>query len=307
MKKTKVIIPALGILLLSTAASVTGTVAWFTSSNAVSASGINIKIEKEQGFVIANESLTPWGVSAVASHDGSGYEFIPTSTATSETWSHAEAEANSAAAALAGTYKMLSPEVDGDNTGVYKASLAAGLNKDIFLLNNFYLKSSTTSPLADNELYAKVTATVSGTSVSTALNKALRVLVRYGVGNDTSGDGIINGTETYEYDGETVFAPFRADGEAALSYDVVTAASGTPQTVTKAGVTAIAQSKVAQLGDADDIEIPANNLTNLKVNLFQVQVYAYFEGEDAACFSDNITATLDNIAIDIALGTTNNL
>ncbi len=43
MKKTKVIIPALGILLLSTAASVTGTVAWFTTNNTVSASSMAVK------------------------------------------------------------------------------------------------------------------------------------------------------------------------------------------------------------------------------------------------------------------------
>ena len=303
MKKTKVIIPALGILLLSTAASVTGTVAWFTSSNAVSASGINIQIEKEQGFVIANESLTPWGVSAVASHAGTGSTFIPTSTATSATWVHAEAEKNEAAAALAGTYKMLSPAVHGDNTGVYNAELAAGLSKDIFLLNNFYLKSSTTGALENNDLYAKVTASVTGTSASVELNKALRVLVRYGVGNDTSGNKIIDGTETYTYGGETVFAPFRVADDAGLSYNVVTA-GGSPNTT--APVTAVAQGKVSQLGTAK-VTIPANNLDNVAVNLFQVQVYAYFEGEDAACFSDNITATLDNIAIDIALGTTNNL
>ena len=35
MKKSKVIVPALGLLLLSTAASVTGTVAWFTANKSV--------------------------------------------------------------------------------------------------------------------------------------------------------------------------------------------------------------------------------------------------------------------------------
>ena len=32
MKKSKIIVPALGLLLLSTAASVSGTVAWFTAN-----------------------------------------------------------------------------------------------------------------------------------------------------------------------------------------------------------------------------------------------------------------------------------
>ena len=43
MKKTKIIVPALGILLLSTAASVTGTVAWFTTNNTVTASSMTVK------------------------------------------------------------------------------------------------------------------------------------------------------------------------------------------------------------------------------------------------------------------------
>ena len=33
MKKSKIIVPALAILVLSTAASITGTVAWFTAQN----------------------------------------------------------------------------------------------------------------------------------------------------------------------------------------------------------------------------------------------------------------------------------
>ena len=36
MKKSKIIVPALGILLLSTAASISGTVAWFTASRTFS-------------------------------------------------------------------------------------------------------------------------------------------------------------------------------------------------------------------------------------------------------------------------------
>ena len=43
MKKTKVIIPALGLLVLSTAASVSGTVAWFSANTTVTASTMTIK------------------------------------------------------------------------------------------------------------------------------------------------------------------------------------------------------------------------------------------------------------------------
>ena len=58
MKKSRIIIPALGMLLLSTAASVSGTVAWFTSmqtgtadisSFAVTKTGGNLTVEQEAG------------------------------------------------------------------------------------------------------------------------------------------------------------------------------------------------------------------------------------------------------------------
>ena len=37
MKKSKILVPAVALLALSTAAATTGTVAWFTTNNSVSA------------------------------------------------------------------------------------------------------------------------------------------------------------------------------------------------------------------------------------------------------------------------------
>ena len=73
MKKTKIIIPALGLLLLSTAASVTGTVAWFSSINSVTASSMVIKAKvganlyiKEGASVLLDDLV---GASATLSAD----------------------------------------------------------------------------------------------------------------------------------------------------------------------------------------------------------------------------------------------
>ena len=57
MKKSKIIVPALGILVLSTAAAVTGTVAWFTASNVININGLQMRVEAEDGIefkVVAN-------------------------------------------------------------------------------------------------------------------------------------------------------------------------------------------------------------------------------------------------------------
>ena len=51
MKKTKIIIPALGLLLLSTAASVTGTVAWFAANATVTAQGMSVSAKSDSVFL----------------------------------------------------------------------------------------------------------------------------------------------------------------------------------------------------------------------------------------------------------------
>lgn len=54
MKKSKVIIPAMGILCLSTAAAVTGTVAWFTASRVKSLAMQNIKVYNPESSLVMN-------------------------------------------------------------------------------------------------------------------------------------------------------------------------------------------------------------------------------------------------------------
>lgn len=63
MKKTKILIPALSILVLGMAASVTGTVAWYSSTNIVYANGISIKSKTAQSLQIALTNVGTWGTS----------------------------------------------------------------------------------------------------------------------------------------------------------------------------------------------------------------------------------------------------
>lgn len=58
MKKTKIIIPALGMLLLSTAASVTGTVAWFAANASVSANGLVVTAKSENTYLLISKTST---------------------------------------------------------------------------------------------------------------------------------------------------------------------------------------------------------------------------------------------------------
>ena len=55
MKKTKIIIPAMGLLLLSTAASVSSTVAWFAMNSSVSATNMQIKAKTDNAYLIIKQ------------------------------------------------------------------------------------------------------------------------------------------------------------------------------------------------------------------------------------------------------------
>ena len=55
MKKTKIIAPALGLLLLGTAASVTGTVAWFSINSTVAVTGMRVNTKVGNNLLIADD------------------------------------------------------------------------------------------------------------------------------------------------------------------------------------------------------------------------------------------------------------
>lgn len=57
MKKSKILIPALGILVLSTTASITGTVAWFSVNNSVTVDGMTVKTQVASNLLIAADTL----------------------------------------------------------------------------------------------------------------------------------------------------------------------------------------------------------------------------------------------------------
>ena len=61
MKKTKILVPALAVLALGMAASVTGTVAWFAANNVVNANGMKIQSSTPSSLAIGRE------INAVAS------------------------------------------------------------------------------------------------------------------------------------------------------------------------------------------------------------------------------------------------
>ena len=290
MKKTKIIVPALGVLLLSTAASVTGTVAWFSMNNFVTAEGMNVKAKAENGIVISNAAAAngSWKDSATSLHT-STLEVKPTSTAKAATWVHSTSN-DTADENTGNDYALLTTKVDSTTGAGYvdentNDAYDSATESVYYSMHSFYIKSS--AQAITNTLYiTNVKATLPTTQNSENLNKALRVLVRLSSDADTA----------------KVYSPVYA----ATNQSVATSAGKYTGegAATKANVTPIDASGTNGLIATASQEflanqaIPANDGTPL-----QIDVYLYFEGEDPNCISNNLTATLDSINVSVTFGT----
>ena len=271
------------MLLLSTAASVTGTVAWFSMNNFVTAKGMNIQAKAENGIVIANASdSATWTDESNAANAGTGLEVYPTSTNDASTWAHSSSN-NADSATSNGKYTMLTTVVD-DGVGFVDEDADNTFDSGesaYYLVNSFFIKSSAEA-ITKTIYVTNVKAAFTGQSQTSAnLDKALRVLVK-------SGSTV------------AIYAPFSG---ATLSYNVCTAYAN--DTATTTATTAIDASgtdgHIAAASQAflSNHEIPAytsNSPTEIKI-------YIYFEGEDANCKSTNLAATLDTLSVEVKFGT----
>lgn len=278
LKKGKILAAAIALLGFSTAATITGSVAWFTAANTVDVSGMSIKAEVENGIVIANEAHTAdsnWLTTVTASHNGQAGEpatqqaFIATSTADCTNWYHANsASVNDHTAS--GSYLSLAPvapvEISGTGIGT---TTALGGTKNVYLKNTFYIQAAAQAAIGGQDIYLSGLSATGNTS-SAELDKALRLAVVYG--ETTTVFGVFSGfTATYGVNGAEAVTDFAKDASGNKKVDV-----------------------------ASNISIPV--YTTAGTNALKFDTYLYFEGEDAACKSANIAATLDTLAISFKFG-----
>ena len=242
MKKTKIIIPALGILLLSTAASVTGTVAWFSMNEKVSATNMSIKAKGEAGIAIGaytgdNQATAPalnaYGDTAVATASTNANAMIPTWTNDAANWYHAKSTSTSSAAAseIEG-YK----KVTGDN---------------LYLWNKFALKS-TGNP---QDVYVKaINLTIPADQAN--YDKCIRVLIK------TEDAAIFVFAPAENKEGtETLSAALNTEDDVAtdLSVNLVKYASDDAKIFTQLGSTP-KYVEIYMYYDGEDVECKSDNI-----------------------------------------------
>ena len=286
MKKTKIIVPALGMLLLSTAASVTGTVAWFAVNTSVSVTGLKVQAKVEGGIVIAPYSMT--GSSGGASITDATFaapadnafgntcamamanavSLLPTSTSNASNWWHNTSDSVNSHVGTGG-YEALTLQKDGKHYQLNNTTYES--DGQYFLYSQYKVKSTNADTFS---LY------VSGISVSadtnTAyLNKSVRVAVKVG------GAAAV------------FFAPkYAADDATVLKWYV---SGETPSNATVVKGTAM---------NTDTEPSPQVAANTINLAGLDMGIWIFYEGEDENCKTINANDnTVDALTVDVTFST----
>lgn len=254
---------AIAMVVVSVVALSSSTYAWFVGNNTATANGLTIKAQSEAGILISHKHTTVgenvWASTASGTYT-SAQALYPTSTADGSKWFHASAASLTASTATAGSMETLtiaetaaSAEVDGKIGG------GSATGKNYYIVDSFDLY--TTGSSAANLRLSNIV--VSNSSNSASFDSSIRLLV-------------VCGSNKY------VVAPVAG---ATTGYTVGVNPDGTEDPGT--AVTAYTTAEMAATSGtthylADSVSIDKDNPTN-------VQVYMYFEGEDAQHFSNSFT------------------
>lgn len=266
----------------------------------VTVQNMTVQAKAEGGLLISETqgfgADDVWDDSANTTTEGTAAKvaLYPTSTANSSAWYHATSKAaNNSASAAQGAASALKAEgyttLNLDFNELQAASAGANGKKDVYYVDSgtsgydaddakyylkytYYLKTSTEGVTSlglnsgDQNLNISV-VNVTGDSVSTDLNKALRV-------------GIEIGGKFY------IFAP-------------VSGATGTYYVNAASSATTAVDSSSSTHANPLGVATGLTSLPGMKTNGTPVYVYLWYEGEDANCKSDNVTATLDELTVNL--------
>lgn len=290
MKKSRIIIPALGLIALGTAASITGTVAWFSMNTKVTVTGMTVHTEVSSNLQIAEDTLAN-GTRVADSNFTSKIDtsltalLEPVSTVNGKNFFYTvngKANGDAAAddyvaynAAEIPTSGDASKEIEKFNAA-YGTSGAVGYKDYVF-----ELKAANTVAASKDIKITRLDMIYAGAKDA---SKAYRVAVLVEDLGE-AGSNPANAGQSGTLKG--IYAP---DGGNNQTANYAVSAAGTAPTAL-----ASPYNTVSVIGS-----VPAN-----KTNYYKVVLRLYLEGEDTTCTTAtflNLTSTWD-LKIEIALDT----
>lgn len=256
----KQLLAAVAMVLVAAVALGSSTYAWFVASGTVTATGMDVKVKAETGLSISYDNEA-WGTTATAGMTEAKALF-PTSTYDLIDWYHASAINEAAATAVDSTRKDITDQVFNtvDGKQVFK-------DNTYVVMKEFKIRSAAQDALSKGLYVSDITVTGATKQMSTAL----RVGVKY---VPTSGD------PTYHIYGPVKIGEGGSGNIATNNYTVykdTTTKSGETVTQDVAGVVTFPDYGTGT-GKSDLI---ASDATVPYTNPLVVQIYIWFEGEDA--------------------------
>ncbi|MDY2627811.1 MAG: hypothetical protein SOW08_05765 [Lachnospiraceae bacterium] len=263
---------AVAMCLAAAVALGSSTYAWFVSNNRVEATGMQVQAAAEGGIEIAytnsGASSASYATSATTGA-ASAISLAPTSTFNTKDWYHASAVSATASNARAETYETMSlteTSINGQDFGKLGGKTVDNTTTNYYMVQTFNIRS--TSATAPAKGLTVDSVSVTGNTNTNTMNEALRVAVVFN-SNVLIYDPVANDQTSYN-----VYNGFTGDGSAS-----------SPYTATQAGTVTCKDATNKNILASEDTEIPAKgNSNNGGVD---VQVYIWFEGEDALLYSEN--------------------
>ena len=292
MKKSKILVPALGILVLSTAASITGTVAWFSVNNSVTVDGMSVTTKVAGNLLIAETNAEDQYGSAL--HQGRTGILEPASTIDGVDYFYstdAKADGSKEHLTSEDPYIAYSEDTALSNTNAGKENYDDDFMKEYteivapnvttsnvvygYIDYSFYLKATNTASANYEIRMTKCNMLYNGNNALGSVDKAWRVAVF----SKTSGKTTPTNDEVAVGNLKSILKKSDAAYFGGTAVDSTTA---------KAAVTS--------LGSAATIVTPiAQNATVYQ----KVTVRLWLEGEDTSCNNETYAALTNAWTLDL--------
>lgn len=262
----KQLLAAVAMVLVAAVALGSSTYAWFVASGTVTAEGMKVQARAEGGLAIrwAGETSELWATSASAKME-TAQKLLPASTADLAKWTYAKALDASKSDADTKSYADVTKLVYGGESGAFKTN-------DYVVMQPFEVRSTSESKLAKG-LY------VSGVTVDRTQNKDLDPALRVGVRMVSA-----SGDVTAKY----IYAPIDGHSDSYSWKDASNGNNATDVALEPIGDGTNGKSQLA----SSTTPIPFD-----KGQAVKVQVFIWYEGEDATLFSNNYAANDLNVTV----------
>ena len=296
MKKTKIVVPALAVLLLSTAASVSGTVAWFSMNTSINVSGMQVKTKVSSNLQISVDNVEAHFSNEDLEQSRAAY-LEPASTVDGENYYYTINANGEGAAKPQGTNGATTYTAYAENASTPIASTLAGKTNYDKAFNDSY---TFTAPAADAQsatindticyAYVDYSFFLKGTAANASQSIYMsKCLMQYKGGNQTQFGELSSGLAWRV----CLFAKSTTQGTDVTDAQAAVAANNksimkfsTADNHTSGYAVTDETSTLGEVENADDPAIVASNLTPGEAVYYKVVVRLWLEGEDTTCTNE---------------------